>query len=106
MKNEANEGLLVYNQYLHRKRIALVIVVIATMLVAIYSIGIGSISISIKDIVKVFLGSGDKMHTTAVMNISEYGNRHRIQTDLYGKSGQYIKRQSLRNSIDHERSRW
>lgn len=69
MKNEANEGLLVYNQYLHRKRIALVIVVIATMLVAIYSIGIGSISISIKDIVKVFLGSGDKMHTTAVMNI-------------------------------------
>ena len=33
------------------------------------------------------------------MNISEYGNRHRIQTDLYGKSGQYIKRQSLRNSI-------
>lgn len=69
MKNEANEGLLVYNQYLHRKRIALVIVVIATILVAIYSIGIGSISISIKDIVKVFLGSGDKMHTTAVMNI-------------------------------------
>jgi len=40
------------------------------------------------------------------MNISEYGNRHRIQTDLYGKSGQCIKRQSLRNSIDHERSRW
>ena len=69
MKKDANEGLLVYNQYLRRKRIALVIVVIAAIFVAMYSIGIGSIPISMKDIVKVFLGNGEKMYTTAIMNI-------------------------------------
>lgn len=60
---------MVYNQYLRRKRIALVIVVIAAIFVAMYSIGIGSIPISMKDIVKVFLGNGEKMYTTAIMNI-------------------------------------
>ena len=69
MKKDANEGPLVYNQYLRRKRIALVIVVIAAIFVAMYSIGIGSIPISMKDIVKVFLGNGEKMYTTAIMNI-------------------------------------
>lgn len=69
MKKEANKGLLVYNQYLGRKRIALVVVVIAAIFAAVYSIGIGSIQISMKDIVSVFLGNGEKMYAAAILNI-------------------------------------
>ncbi|MGI6012810.1 MAG: FecCD family ABC transporter permease [Oscillospiraceae bacterium] len=69
MKKGKNEGFQVYNQYLRRKRITLVIAVIITLAVALYSMGVGSIQISIMDIFRVLSGGGEKMHRTAVMNI-------------------------------------
>lgn len=64
-----NTGLLVYNQYLRRKRIALVAALIVTLAAALYSLGIGSIPISLPDIFAVLTGGGEKMQRTAIMNI-------------------------------------
>ena len=69
MKQEKNTGLLVYNQYLRRKRIALVAALIVTLAAALYSLGIGSIPISLPDIFAVLTGGGEKMQRTAIMNI-------------------------------------
>ena len=70
MKKEINNGgLQVYNQYLHRKRIALIVIIVVTVVAALYSIGVGSIQISMPDIFKVLAGGGEKMHRTAIMNI-------------------------------------
>ncbi len=69
MKKDKNDGLQVYNHYLYRKRIALVVVAIITILVAIYSVGVGAIPISMKEIFEVFAGGGEKMHRTAIFNI-------------------------------------
>lgn len=68
-RDKDNIGLQIYNQYLRRKRIALIIVVVVTFVAALYSIGVGSIKISILDIFKVLAGGGEKMHRTAIMNI-------------------------------------
>lgn len=69
MKKETNESILVYNQYLRRKRLALVVAAIAMIFVGIYSVGIGSLQISIKDVFKVFAGNGETMYKTAIVNI-------------------------------------
>lgn len=69
MKQEKNTGLLVYNQCLRRKRIALVAALIVTLAAALYSLGIGSIPISLPDIFAVLTGGGEKMQRTAIMNI-------------------------------------
>ena len=57
MKQEKNTGLLVYNQHLRRKRIALVAALIVTLAAALYSLGIGSIPISLPDIFAVLTGT-------------------------------------------------
>lgn len=69
MKTCKDDGLKAYNRYLRRKRIALFVAVIVTLAAALYSLGVGSIPISISDIFRVFAGGGEKMHRTAIMNI-------------------------------------
>lgn len=69
MKKDKNEGVQIYNHYVCRKKIALVIIAIVTMFVAIYSIGIGSMQISMQDIFRVLTGGGEKMHRTVILNI-------------------------------------
>lgn len=68
-KDKKNSGLQVYNQYLHRKKLALIIVALITLAAALYSIGVGSIQISLLDIFKVLGGGGEKMYRTAILNI-------------------------------------
>lgn len=68
-KDKNNGGLQVYNQYLRRKRLALIIVAVIALAAALYSIGVGSIQISLLDIFKVLGGGGEKMYRTAIMNI-------------------------------------
>ena len=64
-----NDTLQIYDQYLYRKRIALIIAAAATIAAALYSIGVGSMEISMVDVFKVFAGGGEKMHRTAILNI-------------------------------------
>lgn len=70
MKKEMNNDTVqIYDQYLYRKRIALIIAAVTTIVAALYSIGVGSMEISMVDVFKVFAGGGEKMHRTAILNI-------------------------------------
>ena len=69
MKKEKNEYLQGYDRYLWRKRAALLVAFAATVAVALLSLGIGSIRLSVPDVLRVFLGGGEQMHRTAIMNI-------------------------------------
>lgn len=68
--NEKNKNQLTsYDRYLHRKRIALAVLVVMTVLVAMLYMCIGTLQISVKDIFQVLAGGGEKAHRTAILNI-------------------------------------
>lgn len=69
MSKETTGQLQVYNRYLRRKRTALAVVCVATIVVALYAVGVGSIPISIPEVIRVLLGGGEEMARTAVLNI-------------------------------------
>lgn len=69
MKNTKDAGLLVYDRYLRRKRVALAAALVVTLVSALYSLGVGSIPISMSDIFAVLTGGGERMQRTAIMNI-------------------------------------
>ena len=58
-----------YDRFLLKKRLALFIVTVMTILVAVFYMGIGSMKISTADIFRVFLGQGEKKYQTAILNI-------------------------------------
>lgn len=58
-----------YDQFLRRNRMVLAVSMILTVLVALYAVGVGSIQISIPEILRVLLGGGEVRARTAVMNI-------------------------------------
>ena len=59
-KNTYSLGLQGYHQFLRRKRISLLLLLVATVASAVYSIGVGSIQISILDVFRVLSGGGEK----------------------------------------------
>lgn len=69
MFDKPAEQIQSYNQYVLRKRFALIAVAIATVLVGLYAIGVGSIPISFVDILKALVGRGAPLFQTAIMNI-------------------------------------
>ena len=69
MSKETTGQLQVYNRYLRRKRTALAVVCVAAIVVALYAVGVGSIPISIPEVIQVLLGGGEEMARTAVLNI-------------------------------------
>ena len=69
MAKETTGQLQVYNRYLRRKRTALAVVCAAAIVVALYAVGVGSIPISIPEVIRVLLGGGVEMARTAVLNI-------------------------------------
>lgn len=69
MSKETTGQLQVYNRYLRRKRTALAVVCVAAIVVALYAVGVGSIPISIPEVIRVLLGGGEEMARTAVLNI-------------------------------------
>ena len=58
-----------YDQFLLKKRLALIAVTIVTLMVAMLYMGIGSMKISMGDIIRVLMGEGEKKYRTAIMNI-------------------------------------
>lgn len=69
MAKETTGQLQVYNRYLRRKRTALAVVCAAAIVVALYAVGVGSIPISVPEVIQVLLGGGEEMARTAVLNI-------------------------------------
>ena len=69
MSRENTEQLRIYNRYLRKKRAALAIAAAAALLAALYAVGVGSIPISIPEVLRILLGGGEEMSRTAVLNI-------------------------------------
>lgn len=70
MSERRAEQRIAYHAFIKRKRIVLVIAVVATILTALIAISAGSLNIPLPDVVKVLLGgSDDAMYRTAVMGI-------------------------------------
>ena len=69
MDTNAAKSLQSYDRYLRRKRGALLLTILAAVLAALYAVGVGSIRISMPEVIQVLLGGGDKMAQTAIWNI-------------------------------------
>lgn len=69
MDKQKAELLTGYARFLRRKRLVLAVTIILTVLAALFAVGVGSIRISIPEILRVLLGGGEVRARTAVMNI-------------------------------------
>ena len=69
MKIEKDPNLQFYDKYLLRKRTVLFVAAAITIAAVLFSLGVGSIRISILDVFRVLFGGGERMHHTAIMNI-------------------------------------
>lgn len=58
-----------YERFVARKRIALAAAAFITLLAAVIYMGIGSLQISLPDILRALAGDGEKKYQTAIMNI-------------------------------------
>ncbi len=58
-----------YENHIKRKRAALFLALLVTLLAAVLYMGIGSMKLSPADILRVFLGRGERRQVTTVMNI-------------------------------------
>nr|WP_306792708.1 iron ABC transporter permease [Collinsella urealyticum] len=58
-----------YNRFIQRKRLALILAAGATIVVALVAVSAGSLNIPIPEVVQAFLGSGNPIYQTAVLNI-------------------------------------
>lgn len=69
MKDNNITQLDKYQKYVFRKRSALIVASIATIIVALYAAGVGSISIPIDEIIRTILGKGTVQSQTVIMGI-------------------------------------
>ncbi len=58
-----------YKSFVKRKKLALLFATIATVLVALYSVGVGSITIPMDEILKTLFGKGSAQSQTVIMGI-------------------------------------
>lgn len=64
-----DSATLVYEASQRRKRLALLVGLLLVIFVALLAIGVGSIQISLGEILKAFVGQGDPLSRTAIFNI-------------------------------------
>ncbi|MEG0778090.1 MAG: iron ABC transporter permease [Oscillospiraceae bacterium] len=58
-----------YTNYVRRKKLALAVVIMATIVVALFSVGVGSITIPINEIMTTLFGRGDERSKMVIMGI-------------------------------------
>ncbi len=58
-----------YESYVTKKRMALIIASAATVVIALYAAGVGSIQLSIGEIIKTIFGKGEEQSKTVIMGI-------------------------------------
>ncbi|MFA6347695.1 MAG: iron ABC transporter permease [Dehalococcoidales bacterium] len=61
--------LQLYNAFLRRKRLVLILAILATVLTALFAVGAGSLNIPLSEVVKVLFGQGTDLSQMVVMNI-------------------------------------
>lgn len=69
MKNSSVKGFEIYDRYTLRKKLTIPLSVAVLIAAALYAVGVGSIHIPIPEILRSFVGSGDPLSRTAIMNI-------------------------------------
>lgn len=69
MQKEKGTQLEIYGRFVRRKRAALIIAALAAIVAAVFSAGVGSISISAWEIVKTIFGAGDPQQNTVIWGI-------------------------------------
>lgn len=69
MPDESLTRLDTYRRFIRRKQIALVSAAILTLITALFSVGVGSISIPIGEILKTLFGAGDQQSQTIILGI-------------------------------------
>ena len=69
MKNSSCKGLEMYDRYTLRKKLTLLLSAAVLLVVALYAVGVGSIPISVSEILKTFFGGGDPLYRTAILQI-------------------------------------
>lgn len=69
MPDESMTRLDTYRRFIRRKQIALVAAAVLTLITALFSVGVGSISISIGDIMKTLFGAGGQQSQTIILGI-------------------------------------
>lgn len=69
-KERAGEDLLArYKSFVRKKKTTLIVVAVATLLIALISVGLGSLKIPVTEIVKTIFGQGAAESETVIMNI-------------------------------------
>ncbi|MGB4609824.1 MAG: iron ABC transporter permease [Saccharofermentanales bacterium] len=70
-KNTINQitQLNLYNEYIRRKYVIVLVTIVLMFFFALYSMSVGSIKISFSDIFKTLTGKGDALSNTTILNI-------------------------------------
>lgn len=69
MRNQSFSHLDKYKKYVFRKKVILIAAVFATIFIALYAAGIGSIHIPVDEIIRTIMGHGAKQSETVIMGI-------------------------------------
>lgn len=69
MTKRSTEQIRLYGEFIRRKRLALLISVLLTLLAALYAVGVGSINIPFSELIMTLIGKGESLSKTAIINI-------------------------------------
>lgn len=69
MTNRATSQLELYDAFVKRKRLVLIIAFLATLVIAVFAIGSGSLHIPIAEVIKTIIGQGEPQSQTIIMGI-------------------------------------
>lgn len=69
MSDERLTQLQLYDVFLRKKRLVLVIAFLATIVTALFAISAGSLSIPVPEVIKTFWGNGEAQARTVILNI-------------------------------------
>lgn len=69
MTNDRIIQLQSYNSYVRRKKLILIIVILATILVALFAVSAGSLSIPVSEVIKTIFGKGEAQSQTVIWSI-------------------------------------
>lgn len=69
MTKRSEEQMRLYGEFIRRKRLALLLSVLLTLLTALYAVGVGSINIPFSELIMTLVGKGESLSQTAIINI-------------------------------------
>lgn len=69
MPNEHITQLRLYNAFLRRKKLVLIITIFAAVIITLFAVSVGSLHISIREVIKTFFGYGDSQSGMVIFGI-------------------------------------